>query len=554
MYKVVFVAFILCSTLSVFSQGDPLAGQDTLVLENDRIEDVIDSEKPFLTPPSPQITPPSVSDFEYNSLFRYLSTDFDPVPPAIKRLDPVSPSSLNHNMVKLSFGRYITPRLDVFLNNGAEENRDYGLNFTHASAHNDELTYREYREDFGTVYGSIQSGYNQFGGALDIYNTSYFNYGDTLAILADSVGGDQQSTLEDSLRMGFTRVQISGFLKSLENTELPYSYDLGVRLRYYTDRRENTEFHVTLRPEGTLQLNDQFSIETDLEYTYTRADVGLQIQNRMFFFIIPSLVYDNGQLRLRGGIVFNAYNNDRDPAVISHFSGLAEAAYELFPDELTLTAGYFSSMTYNHYLGMIDRNRFLSRDIRFLPSIEKWQVYGGIKGRVAQRIDYSAKVFFNQVENALVYTVDPNDAYFTATYDSLVETLGVTGEVIYQMTDELRIGGNVTFRNFNLTNLERYFHETPLRADAFARYTWDEKLTAEASLALFNRTPMSIDDSGELIFRKSLALLNMSGSFKITDQIFIHLNVYNILNLEYQRWLNYEERPVDISGGFSITF
>ncbi len=555
MHRLIILFLFLVMILRIFAQNDPLAGQDTLVLENERIEDVIDSEKPFLTPPSLSISPPSVSDFDYNSLFRYLSTDFDPAPPDIKTLDPVKPSSTRHNMVKLSMGRYITPRLDLFLNNGADQVQDYGLNFTHASAHNDEVTYRKYREDFATVYGSVQSGYNQYGGALDVYNTSYFNYGDTLANFAETLeDGNELETIEDSIRMGFTRVQLSGYLKSLENPELPYHYNLGARLRYYADRRENTEFHVTLRPRGELEFNKKLSLEADLEYTYTRADIGLQIQNRQFFWIIPAIVFDNQQLRLRGGIIFNAYNNDRDPAVVSHFSPIGEASYELFPDELTITAGYLSGMVYNHYYDMIDRNRFMSKDVRFLPSIEKWHIYGGVKGRIAQRVDYAARVFFSRVEDALVFTVEPDDAYFTASYDSLVETLGVTGEVIYQMTDELRIGGNVTFRNFNMSELERYFHETPLRVDGFARYTWDERLTAEATLALFNRTPMSVDATDELIFRPSLALLNISGSFKITDQIFIHLNVYNILNTSYERWLNYDERPVDISGGFSVTF
>jgi len=552
--KAIFWLIVGLGFVDVYAQ-DPLAGQDTLILENERIEDVIDSDKPLLAPPAPEIPPPSVGDFRYNSLDVYMSTDFDPKPPDISPLPPGSTKALYHNMVKLTVGRFLTPRLDVFLNNGKDSNRDYGMQFTHHSAHSDEVTYRRFRENFLTGYASQQSGFFQYGGKAHIYNTSYFNYGDTLATIAENLeDGTELDQVEDSLRAGFTRLDISGFVKTLDNPDLPYRFDVEARLRYYGDRRENSEFHASIYPKGSLEFNEQLNLDTEIEFTYTRGDIGTSLQNRGFFKIIPAINFDNDMLRVRAGVIFNSYNNDQDVEPFSFFSPVGEVSYRLFPNELTIYVGYTPGMIYNHYYNMMGINRFMDVEVDIVPSIERVHVFGGVKGRVANRIDYSAKAFFRRVENALVYTVPPEGAYFVTSYDSLTEIAGITGEVIYHMTESIQIGGNVTFQNFNMSQLRRYFHETPLRTDAYIRYNWRDILTTQATLALYNQTPLAVSDADAIINRSSLALLNLTADFKIVDRVHAHLGIYNLFNADYVRWLNYEERPLDILGGFSIIF
>ena len=57
----------LAFTLQVSAQGDPLGGKDKLVLENERIEDVIDSDKPFLKIPYQEIKEGELSNISYES-------------------------------------------------------------------------------------------------------------------------------------------------------------------------------------------------------------------------------------------------------------------------------------------------------------------------------------------------------------------------------------------------------------------------------------------------------------------------------------------------------
>ncbi|MEM7656894.1 MAG: hypothetical protein AAF399_12250, partial [Bacteroidota bacterium] len=82
-----FACFSLLSA-SLFAQPeDPLGGQDTITLENERIEDVINSEKPFLKPPYQDIKKGSTEEIRFQSKDFYVETAFVPVEPDIRSLD-----------------------------------------------------------------------------------------------------------------------------------------------------------------------------------------------------------------------------------------------------------------------------------------------------------------------------------------------------------------------------------------------------------------------------------------------------------------------------------
>ena len=79
-----------------YGQNDVLGGQDTLVLENDRIEDVIESDKPALNFPKSDIPTPSLEDFNYDPLKVFMETDYTPRPPQVKPLEPQGRDRLYH--------------------------------------------------------------------------------------------------------------------------------------------------------------------------------------------------------------------------------------------------------------------------------------------------------------------------------------------------------------------------------------------------------------------------------------------------------------------------
>jgi hypothetical protein len=110
-----FLIFIFLGINSgVFAQpqNNPLAGKDTFLLENERIFDIKDSDKPSIPYPIRELPPQDVSeiqflskDYNFESVVSVPKVEMIPYQPA----PDSSGDRLMSNYVKLGVGQYLTP-------------------------------------------------------------------------------------------------------------------------------------------------------------------------------------------------------------------------------------------------------------------------------------------------------------------------------------------------------------------------------------------------------------------------------------------------------------
>ena len=531
----------------LLAQGDPLAGKDTLVLENERIEDVIESEKPPLKLPYQEIKKGNIEGIEYISRQFEVQTEFEPEPPIARKVDRPEQEDLPVGFVKLGIGRFITPLAQLYLNNKQEGQHDIGFDFTHHSAHNDKVELRRFRKDYANLAGTYFTGENQIQGQFNFYNTTYFNY-------ADTVTGATPEARADSLRMGFSRVNIGANLLTSHNPDIEYDYNLGAALRYYGDRRSNNEFHLNLQPGGGYTIEDRVRIGIATQFTYVRGDIADIGQNRVFFEAYPSLSYTSDVFKASAGIVYNTFNNNADTTSFSNFGPRIEVSVALL-EAFNLFAGYTSGMKHNHYYDMIFENPYLANNVLIRPTVEKMNIYAGLQGNVGQRADFTAKAYYKRLENPLIYAIQPNGVYFDALYDSLTKVFGVYLEMNYDIAEAIKVGTALNYNNYNTSTVQKYFHASPLRLDIHGSYTTlEKKLTVSGALNVFGPTPFAVDENSEVINRSIFADVNLSADYRISKRFSVFLALNNLLGTNYQRWYNYPERPIDFMGGLTLSF
>ncbi len=546
-YKYICLLISLFACLSMTqAQNDPLAGKDTLTLENERIDDVIDSNKPTIGTPKLKLSKPSTEGIRYDSKDFKIETDFKPTPPDPTPIDLAAEEHVAYgNMVKLGFARFTTPLLKVYLNNTKETDYDYGMDFTHQSSHNDRVEFRNFRKDYGSLNGSIQNDAFKLYGKFDMYNTAYNNYADTANIREGNT---------DTTRMSFTRVNFKAGITSLDDPDLPYYYDLGLKLKNYDGQRENREFHLNILPRGGFYITEDISLDIKSELTVSTAKIAGNSQRRSFLGFQPSLVYESTGFQARAGFAWNRFKNNVDSTAFSNLGPWIEASFAILPEELSVIAGVTSGMTYNYYYNMIYENPYLTNDIEIKPTIEKINVYAGIKGNIGQQFDYSAKAYYKRVENQLIYFAPPEGAYFSALYDSLMTAVGVHVEINYDLNSDIKAGAAFNLNTYNTSTVEKNFYATPLRFDIYAAYTWDKKLTINGQMNLYSQTPVSQRLNGDIFSRTTFVNVNLSADYRITDRFSVYLKVDNLLSANYQRWNNYPERPIDFGGGLTFVF
>jgi hypothetical protein len=554
--------WLFVSLPALAQNNDPLGGRDTIVLENERLQDVIDSDKPFYKADYQEISTEADEQLTYESEAFYVETDFEPAPPQVKPLQPEPPTPGFNNLIRVGIGRFVTPLAQVFLHNGPESDVDYGLNFTHRSAYRDRITLRRFKENYGGISGRLQNDAAVLSGGLDFYQTGYFNYaGDTLydlgAALTDSLTEEGiQQRVEDSLRMGFFHLQAQVNVGSRSNQN--YDYLIGARVRVHTDRRDNQEVHLSALPQGSINLTETFKLGIGGELTYVRGRIDTFNQNRLFFNLLPKVSFANDRVQASLGVNYAYFSNstaENNQELLAPDIYLNIAA---IPGVLDIFAGYDGTMKHQHYYGMIAENPYLAPNVEIKPTRTNLNLYAGVDGNLGKKLNLAGRVYYQRIQDQLIYRT-ADSIFFRPVYDSLMTVTGTHLEVNFVPGGNFSIGAALNLNVYQTSNQDsltpRYFHAAPLRLDLLGTYRLlDDQLTLKGSFSLLGPTPMSVDSVGEIINRNSFFGVNVHGNYQITPNFSVFLAVDNLLGIRYQEWYYYPERQFDIRGGLAYTF
>lgn len=555
------IVLLLSSFAAQAQDNDPLGGRDTIVLENERLQDVIDSEKPFYKADYQQISTQTDEQLTFESEAFYVETDFEPAPPQVKPLQPEPEGPNSNNLLRVGLGRFLTPLAQVWLHNGPDSDVDYGLHYTHRSAYRDRIELRRFSQNYGGAEGRIQNDVAVLSGRLNFSQMGYFNYaGDTLYDLGpetDSLSEElQQQRVEDSLRMSYFHLDLGADISSREGPR--YDYQVGVGLRLHTDRRDNQETHLSALPQGNIHFTDEWRLGIGGELTYVRGRIDTSQQNRLFFRMRPQVRYLGERFQGSLGVNYAYFSNsaaERNADLLAPHIRLNFAA---IPEQLDIFVGYEGHMAHHHYYGMIAENPYLARNVEIRPSVTRLNVYLGVDGNLGGKLNLAGRVYHRRVSDQLIYRTS-DSIFFQPTYDSLMTVTGTHLEVSYDPGGSYQVGVALNLDAYQTSNQDsltpRYFHAPPLRLDVFGTYrALADQLTVKGTFSLLGPTPMAVDETGEVITRNSFLGFNVKGDYQITPNFSVFLAVDNLLGIRYERWYYYPERQFDIRGGVALTF
>ncbi|MEZ4684636.1 MAG: hypothetical protein R3B47_00760 [Bacteroidia bacterium] len=528
----------------LFAQNDPLGGQDKIVLENERIEDVINSEKPPMKVPYQEIGEDDIPKLNYQSQDIKVETDFEPDPPSPAAYQPDPLPEVKNNYAKAGFGRYTTPLLDVYLYSGRDQDYDYGLEFSHLSAHSDKVERREFNNNRLGITGSY--GLNEqtkVSGQLEVLNRSYWNYGDTV----------MRANLFDTTKMGFTQVSLGANLFRPYEEGNQLDYNLGANIEFHQDKRTNRELHISLIPEVSFAINDELDLGFESKFTVTGAKIAGFGQSRLYGALKPYIRYSSGAVQVVAGLRGSMYNNNADLQGQSLFVPEGELRARILPQELTVFLGHTGGIKYNRYSDLIRTNPYLSSIVEIQPTLEKTNLYAGVSGQIPNLLDYNARVSYRRVGNALIHMVPVDGAYFMLGYDSLMTDLGLHLEVNHDLLKTVKIGAALDVHNYTTSTVADNFHAPPLQLTGYGEYS-QNKLTARTEVNFFGSTPMTVNNENIVENRPVYVDLNLGADYKLTEQFSVWAEVNNLLNSNYQRWWNYTERPFDVKAGITLGF
>jgi outer membrane receptor protein involved in Fe transport len=305
---------------------------------------------------------------------------------------------------------------------------------------------------------------------------------------------------------------------------------------------------------GTFEKD--FLGQNEIKYGFT--NVGFQ----------PSIRIQKDDLSVNAGLGF-FYSAAQESGESKFFIyPQVTGSYKVVGDLMIAYAGVEGSLKQNSYRDFVEQNFFVSPTLGIAPTDQKYDVYFGLKGKLANAVSYNVRGSYKTEDNKALFrhngfdnTNANTDGYifgnsFGVTYDK-VKTISFFGELKADFSKNVSFGVNGTFNSFSTDVQAEAWNLPSLQIGANLDVTITPKWYAGTSLFFIGeRKDQFFDDfmSPSTVTLDSYFDLNLHVGYKHTDRLSFFLKGNNLANQDYQRWLNYPVQGLQILGGANYKF
>jgi len=402
-----------------------------------------------------------------------------------------------------------------------------------------------------TVDGVI--GYNGFG-------TRFYG------IPTDSDGNTLNPTRE---AQRFNDIYFTGELTSNYDpaNEDALSYSVKADAYTYNDKYEARESSIAL--SGYLNKRYRaFNAGANLALDYN----GIQGVNTDNGKLNNSIASINPYIRFKG----DNYNITLGANIVSEFGDNsrfnvfpeAEIDFALAPEYFYIFGGVTGNVEKGSFRDFTRINPYLGPKANIQNTIERMNIYGGIKGNAGATFGYKVKGFYRKVEGLAMFVNNPEtpfnfDLIYDGNGDEAVKHIGIEGEINVRLSALVNLGGRLNIDQYTMAEQEEAWHLPKMRLAANARFNISEKLFIDAE-ALFHgnaiaREPIFGQTTTDILpYNKqtipSFFDLSAGAEYKATQYLGVFVKANNMLNTEYSRYLYYPKLGFNILGGLNFSF
>lgn len=298
---------------------------------------------------------------------------------------------------------------------------------------------------------------------------------------------------------------------------------------------------------------------TDLKYGFTN------------FGIVPSFVMkrDDWTIDIGAGLVYSSgkENNTNKfyvyPAV--------KATYNLVGDLMVFYAGAEGNLKQNTYKDFVDGNPYVSPTLQIKPTNEMYDVNVGLKGKLASTVSYDAKVSFIHDENKALFrsndytekNTNANYAFgnsFQVVYDN-IDIMRIYGEIKADLAKGVTFEADATISSYTPKSQEEAWNLPAIELNSKVDFAITEKwlmginlfYVGERKDQQLNTDIVYVTTPGPITLDGYFDL-NANLRYKHNDRFTAFLKANNILNNDYQKWLNYPVQGFQVMVGGNYKF
>jgi len=518
------------------------------------------------------------------SIFSFpVASTFTPSKGKAEGLEKVKQEHLFANYASLGAGNYGTLNAELYVTDNLNNNEYIGGMFRHLSSQGgideSELNDAFYDTSIDLIYGNNQKDLS-WNIDLGYHNQIYNWYG-----LPDDFGNALAPVDRDILIDGINPQQIYNTISlggKMDASEGVFN-DASLKFDHFSDTYGSSENRFNFKPSFQFDVMD-YSIKTDVFFDYLNGSFEKNYSNTNLesmqygyanFGVAPSFVLqeDDWTLNIGAGFFYSldTQNSNNKFFVYPQIN----ATCKVVGDLMVFYAGAKGNLEQNTYLDFVAANPFVSPTLNSTPTDKQYDVFAGLKGKLANNVSYNIKGSLVSEKNKALfrsndYTANSsNENYafgnsFQIVYDD-VKTVSFYAELKADFSENVIFGINGTFNSYTNGIQEEAWNlpsmKMGLSLDVNFAEKWNVGINAFyvgerkdlqvnndiAYIAIAPFTPNPITLAGYFD-------LNAHLGFKYNERLTAFLRANNITNQAYEKWLNYPVQGFQLVIGANYKF
>ncbi|MDY2587845.1 TonB-dependent receptor [Winogradskyella aquimaris] len=509
-------------------------------------------------------------EVKYNIFSIPVASTFTPAKGKAANVDKAKPVKLYDNYAALGVGTYTTVLGEVYLNHELSSSENVGGYFSHHSSQGgiEDLLLDD---NFSTTH--LNAHYSQklrdlswkIDGGFDLMTYNWYG-------LPQNFFGQTEADMIDPSHT-FNSFYLGGKI----NFDDAIINNGSVRFRRFGDNQDSGEnrfvakagFDVPIQGET---INTEFYIDYiggsfDMDYNgFGKINYG-----NVTFGLSPSYQLTQDDLTVNLGLRL-VYLNDTELSDNKFFIyPNIEASYRLVDEILIAYGGITGQLQQNSYYDFAIENPFVSPTLTVAPTDQRYKGFIGLKGKLSNNVSYNVKGNYYVEENKALFKAndargDASENYqygnsFGVVYDD-VTTFSFAGELNIDVNRNFTLGFKGEYFNYSMDNEAEAWNLPNVTGSVFMDLQISEQWYAGASAIYVGERKDQQDLVATLIPQNPSPVITLESYFdanahlgyRINDQFSVFGKVNNILNQDYQRYLNFPVQGIQFLAGATYQF
>ncbi|RVU26523.1 hypothetical protein EOJ36_00575 [Sandaracinomonas limnophila] len=359
----------------------------------------------------------------------------------------------------------------------------------------------------------------------------------------------------------FLEVSYDKFLYSgsIANSKLDSKFDYLATssLNFTSSSNLDKEWIWDSKFNGIMKINDELSSYIDVqmilsEYTTTENN------RRQLYKIKPSFFYKTNKVSVHAGINVVNEKDKLKGSITTQWYPVVKLDVKA-TQFLHLFAGLGGDTHFYSYLQNINQNPWLDKNLELMNPQETTNLFAGFKGSNEKNIDYEIKFNYSEFANLGFFIPTAAD---TSKYKMVyvggtkkVQNYNVSGQVNFQLNERLLSILRLEYNEYlNIGDLARPYAKPLLNISFNNSITFKDRIIISPDIYYMNGLYGFNPATNKEVKLNDIIDLNLKVNYLISKKFNASVSINNILDKQYQKYLNYRVQGINYTVGLSHSF